>query len=509
MIDNNLQIKKNGQLIIRWLIIIIVLLIVTKRAWVSDDAYITLRTVDNFINGYGLTWNVNERVEVYTHPLWMLLLSFFYLFTHEAYLTTIFVSLGLVLFTLVYLQFKIKPLSHLILVFLVLGLSNAFVDFSTSGLENALSYTLITLLFFQFFNNKSPKENYFIIVFNVGLIGLNRLDLLLLVFPVLIFVFFQQPNKWIAIKYGLLALSPFIVWEIVSYIYYGYLFPNTYYAKINSGISSIELILQGFFYFIASLKRDPLTLLIIFFGIIFGLLNKNMIIRLFSFGLLLYLGYILKIGGDFMVGRFLVIPFLISIFVLFIGFFSKLDGPKIVLTSLLTILVGILSPTPTFQQLNPNGYFEAYHGIVDEREIYYYGTSLFRYGVFNFEPGLDWIEDGRELNRKVENFEYHLKPYLSIGYLGYYAGPKIYIIDRSGLGNAFLAHQSISDFTDWRIGHYKRGIEEDYLMSLELGKNLIIDKDLADLFEDVVIRTQYDVSEKSRLKYILTIDNIQ
>jgi arabinofuranosyltransferase len=338
---------------------------------------------------------------------------------------------------------------------------------------------------------------------------MTRLDLLLLVFPVLIFCFFQQPNKWKAIKYGFLALSPLIAWEIFSYIYYGYLFPNTYYAKINSGISSTELILQGFFYFIASLKRDPLTILMIFFGIIFGLLNKNMIIRLFTIGLLLFLFYIIKIGGDFMVGRFLVIPFLISIFVLFVGFISNLDGPKIVLTSLLIIIVGILSPIPTYQQLNPEGYFEGYHGIVDEREIYYYGTSLFRYGVVNFEPSFDWIEDGRELNRKVEGFEYHLQPYLSIGYLGYYAGPKIYIIDRSGLGNAFLAHQPITDFTDWRIGHYERSIEEDFLMSLEHGKNLIIDKELARLYDDVQIRTQCDVFDMTRLSYILNIDNIQ
>ncbi len=46
----------------------------------SDDAYITLRTVDNFINGYGLTWNISERVQAYTHPLWMFLLSIYIFF---------------------------------------------------------------------------------------------------------------------------------------------------------------------------------------------------------------------------------------------------------------------------------------------------------------------------------------------------------------------------------------------------------------------------------------------
>ena len=27
------------------------------NAWIGDDAYITFRVVDNFINGYGLTFN--------------------------------------------------------------------------------------------------------------------------------------------------------------------------------------------------------------------------------------------------------------------------------------------------------------------------------------------------------------------------------------------------------------------------------------------------------------------
>ena len=49
--------------------------VLVRTAWVSDDAYITFRTVDNFLAGYGLRWNVGERVQTYTHPLWMFLVS--------------------------------------------------------------------------------------------------------------------------------------------------------------------------------------------------------------------------------------------------------------------------------------------------------------------------------------------------------------------------------------------------------------------------------------------------
>ena len=63
-------------------------------AWVCDDAYITLRTVHNFVSGEGLRWNVAERVQSYTHPLWMFVLSAVYALTGEPYFTTIFTSLG-------------------------------------------------------------------------------------------------------------------------------------------------------------------------------------------------------------------------------------------------------------------------------------------------------------------------------------------------------------------------------------------------------------------------------
>ena len=39
-------------------------LVVLRLGWMSDDAYISFRTVWNLVNGYGLTWNTDERVQV-------------------------------------------------------------------------------------------------------------------------------------------------------------------------------------------------------------------------------------------------------------------------------------------------------------------------------------------------------------------------------------------------------------------------------------------------------------
>ena len=57
------------------------------NAWMGDDAYITFRTVWNFIHGYGLTYNPDERVQAYTDPLWMLVIAAAHLVTGEFFFT--------------------------------------------------------------------------------------------------------------------------------------------------------------------------------------------------------------------------------------------------------------------------------------------------------------------------------------------------------------------------------------------------------------------------------------
>ena len=47
------------------------LILIFKTAWISDDAYITFRVADNFVNGYGLRWNIEDRVQVFTNTLFL------------------------------------------------------------------------------------------------------------------------------------------------------------------------------------------------------------------------------------------------------------------------------------------------------------------------------------------------------------------------------------------------------------------------------------------------------
>ena len=105
------------------------------NAWICDDAYISFRVIDNAINGYGLSWNTGERVQVFTHPLWLILLIPFQFISGEAYFTTIIVSLALIIGAVLLVR-RITGSNQLAFVLFIAALisSQAFIDYSTSGL---------------------------------------------------------------------------------------------------------------------------------------------------------------------------------------------------------------------------------------------------------------------------------------------------------------------------------------------------------------------------------------
>ena len=141
--------SKQGILLVAALLLVAVVLI--RTAWICDDAYITFRTIDNFLHGFGLRWNVAERVQSFTHPLWLILLTPFIALTGEPYYTSLVVSILLTLATvaLICVRVSVTPQNALLALSMLL-FSRAFVEYSTSGLENPLSHLLLTAFFYVY-----------------------------------------------------------------------------------------------------------------------------------------------------------------------------------------------------------------------------------------------------------------------------------------------------------------------------------------------------------------------
>lgn len=517
-------IQKNTEPLRNTIIITLIsfyVLIVVISAWLSDDAYITFRTIDNFINGFGLTWNVSERVQVYTHPLWMFILSAFYFITREIYFTSITVSVLVSTGAVLLLYYKLSnSITNTILISLILIFSKAFIDYSTSGLENPLTHLLIVVFFISYFNKDWVEKKLFKLSFIASLAVLNRIDIILIFLPALLVIYFRG-NKWKGLLIAAAGFSPFILWEIFSLFYYGFPFPNTAYAKLNTGISQIELIQQGFHYFLFLFYLDPLTPIVLLAGLIIPSVIKNRTLSPLTIGIALYLIYILNIGGDFMGGRFFSAPLLCSVIVIskinFTWFRFRRTQIAIIIT---VIILGLLAPKPTILSTANYGLgpkiFKAfrfgpyivnmYHGITDQRMWYYYFTGLlnnvFESKIYEY-PLIQYAQKLRKSGQRVVTKDI-------IGMLGFYSASNMHILDPRALSDPLLSKLPSTEFwkvghkprpgeKKWLIGHFTRKIPIGYLETISTGKNKLQDMNLRKYYDKLSFVTRGDLFDNNRL----------
>jgi arabinofuranosyltransferase len=458
------------------------------RAWINDDAYITLRTVDNFINGYGLRWNVIERVQTYTHPLWMLLLSSVYVFTRESFFTTILLSLGVSSAATALLVFGAAR-STLAggLGVLVLAMSSCFIDYTSSGLENPLTCLLLVLFGGLFWRLPPSPKRMFWLSLVASLSIVNRMDTALLFLPSLALVLWQV-RSWRALGWLLLGQIPFAAWEVFSIIYYGFPFPNTAYAKLNTGIPLAALLHQGLVYFGDAFQRDPILLVVIVLGLSAPFWMDEKRNLALSVGILFYLGYIAWIGGDFMGGRFFTVPMLLAVMLLCRFDLQRLRGPYLPLLLSLIFLGGCQARLPSWQALQPPGYMliDSTTGIADERAFYYRDNGLLTAGKTEQAPRFAWRYDGEKLRRQGAS----LSVQESIGMVGYFGGAQVYFIDMLGLGDPLMARLPAEYNPRWRIGHFKRRLPVGYPQSVLSEQNQIADQHLAMYYDQLRLITR-------------------
>jgi arabinofuranosyltransferase len=465
------------------LVALVFLAVLLRTAWLSDDALITLRTVLNWTHGYGLTFNIAERVQTFTHPLWMLLLTGSYLVIGNVYYATFALSIGVSLVVFWLLIREAASAAQAWMVAGVLLLSRAFVDYSTSGLENPLSNLLLVCFVAVALRPRPDARPRLGLLWFVGsLLYLTRPDDVLLVLPALLWLT-RPSGAWRSTAQAVLwGLSPAILWTLFALVYYGFPFPNTAYAKLATGIPRGEAWRQGLFYLLDSIDRDPITLVTILFGVAAGAARRGLP-RLLSIGVVWYLLYIVAIGGDFMAGRFLAVPLVLSLLIL--GRLMTLE-PRPAYTMAAVLLVMGLSTSQI--TLRSDSGFDARGvrstGIIDERAVYFRTQSLVWAGRNAFvQP--EW-PSGRRQPVPVRVLE--TCGLMGAGGLDW--GPMVHMLDECALADPLLARLPAIFNTEWRSGHFRRAIPEGYAASLERKVNLIADPALRRLYDDLRLITR-------------------
>ncbi|HSK03617.1 MAG TPA: hypothetical protein VK932_20335 [Kofleriaceae bacterium] len=337
--------------------------------WLSDDAFISFRYARNWVDGHGLVFNVGEPVEGYTNFLWTAILAGAYALGAGIPATAVVLCLAShvgVLILTTRLARRLAPQGRPVLVSLAaiaIAASYLTATYATGGLETTFGALLVLAALEQAHAGRPlaagalgiaatmahPDHAIFYVVLG-GVLLARRTKLRgLLLYAAPFFLVFV----------------PYFAWR---WNYYGLPLPNTYYTK--SGGDAYWS--QGGVYLIVSavaaglLGALPLA--------VYGAVRRARDLRV-QFAIVaipLYLIYVAKIGGDFMLGRLLIPVLPLYLVLAETGARVLIDerrwrwaAPALVAASLAAVPTRIIR----HQEFSP-------WGITDERTFYRFGSLV-------------------------------------------------------------------------------------------------------------------------------------
>lgn len=411
-----------------------------SNRWVNDDAFISFRYAENWANGKGLVYNEGERVEGYTNFLWTLIIGIFIKVGVDPLWSSLILSLIFSFLTMLFL-FKLSCATSKIkdwmdgMTPLLLVLSGIWIGWGLCGLETDIFTFLLVAGTYYTLKGSTYSPLFFV------LLVMTRPDGI--IFFGLIFLWkliFQKRFDFKFIGLFLLGYLPYYAWR---YVYYGWPFPNSFYAKVGTGIEQYRagyIYARSFFF-----EHGGIFLLPGILAIFRSPLNIFYLASVFLFSL-----YIIYIGGDYWPGGRYFVPIIPFIYLLLkegLSFLSSLFPQRI-------RLIGVIASIPIF--------------ILSAG----YGAShSFKGPFYELQTTHKMHIDGRiigEYMRKVAK-KGALLATNTAGTIAYYS--KIRILDMLGINDLHIAHKErerelagIYPGHEKRDGVYVLGREPDYII---------------------------------------------
>ena len=465
-----------------------------RTAAVTEDAFITFRVIDNALNGYGLVWNVGERVQPFTHPLWALLLLIFSALGGDIFHTSLVLSLLLTLGCVALIVRHSQGAWTALWAVLALLFSEAFIEYSGAALDNALAHALNAGLVVAW--RMYPPEltrRAWIAALCGGMLVITRHDFAVLVAPAMLVLFSRAQGR---ARLGVLAAGalPLILWSVFSLVYYGTIWPNSAYAKLNNGMSLAESLAASEVYFRDVITFDAVTALAIVVAATRALLQGKWQMRSLALGLVLYLAYLGTAGGDYMGGRLFSAPLVMAVAMLALNVRLRWwwNAPLwIAVTVVLGLqrgwLVRDVHPHAEVRKLSQHAWMYPFTGW----------QSAQREANFRNMP---WA--GQGLKAKAEKHAVVAK--CAVGLYGFEAGPSVFIVDPLAITDGFLSR--LPSKKPAYPGHYERAFPAGYLETVTTGKNQLGDPALNSLYDQTQLLSRAPLLDAARWQAIWTLN---
>jgi len=466
-------------------------ILLLRTAWLSDEAFLTLRSVEHAASGFGVRWNIADRVQVYDHPLWLIVLLAGRLVSADAYYTTLGISIAASL-TAVWIVIR-RATADLTIVVAVTAaaLSPLFLTYSTSGLESPLVHVLVAAFMAAALAGRSAGT----LASLAGLLILTHWATVFLVAPVLaplLVSSIRQARRVIALS-GL----PTLAWLLGAWWYYGTIGSSLQVANRAAGRAWGDRAVAGWAFLRETTQFDPLLVAVSLIGLYLGVVMRGTAARI-ALGSGLAIGWAVLSGGSDMIGRHLTASFVVGagLVVRYLAGASPWAGMA-ALAGVLTYAV--MSPVSTLTADASYGQSLASVGqMQDPRAAHYQATGLLLQSRPHRAPNHPDIDHARASMVPGGSLVVGRVP----GMVGLAAGPDVYVVDRQGRTDALLARLPPAPGPRWSWRADRR-MPEAYVEGLLDGTP--VEPALEQLTRDIREVTRGSLLSPSRLTALLRL----
>jgi arabinofuranosyltransferase len=483
------------------------LIVLIRTAWLSELSYLTLRTIEHAATGHGLRWNVSERVQVFDHPLWLLLLLAGRIITGESYFTTFVISLALSAATAVLVLRSAPRAEGIVLGAVLLSFSWAIVTYSTSGLEGPLAHLLVVAFCLIWLARPQTPQRGKALAGLAGLAAVTHPATLLITGPAVV-AGSRRPRlgptdvgrdtdslgggSTHVGPYIALAGGPLLGWLVFAAFYYGTPVPTPVIAEWTERADLVSRLQGAGRMFAFVLRHDPLTLGVIVTAVILALRSVTAT-RALAWGIVAYPAVLALGAGDGMPGRWLALPSLVS--TLIIVRHPALRGGRVFVACM--VAATALTALSAFAPIQSDARFGTFSQMTDapdQRATDYPATGLLLDIRQWYPPHHPEATRGGAAWKDTNRVKTSPHP----AFFGFAAGYGVHVIDRTGRTDPLLARLRPDEGPAFPAGARRR-VPDGYEASLLEKDNRIADPVLAGYYDRVRFVTRGPLGDPRRL----------